>query len=107
MLSGRESVMRQTTQERRLMRRFDMHLPAAIKLAGIAEEPIATETKRQRPRNIFLPGPFLDPRDADRSHHDVSAAYHPDRPGSRALPRADHPGGGTASGLTSRNCRSD
>jgi hypothetical protein len=49
--------MRQTTQERRLMRRFDMHLPAAIKLAGIAEEPIATETQNVSARGIFF---YLD-----------------------------------------------
>jgi len=57
MLSGRESFMQQTTQERRLMRRFDMHLPAAIKLAGVAEEPIATETQNVSARGIFF---YLD-----------------------------------------------
>ena len=49
--------MRQTAQERRLMRRFDMHLPAAIKLAGVAEEPIATETQNVSARGIFF---YLD-----------------------------------------------
>ena len=39
------------------MRRFDMHLPAAIKLAGVSEEPIATETQNVSARGIFF---YLD-----------------------------------------------
>jgi hypothetical protein len=49
--------MSQTSQERRLMRRFDMHLPAAVKLADIAEREILTETQNVSARGIFF---YLD-----------------------------------------------
>jgi hypothetical protein len=44
------------TQERRLMRRFDMHLPAAIKFLEAGEE-VLTETQNVSARGIFF---YLD-----------------------------------------------
>jgi PilZ domain len=49
--------MAQPSQERRLMRRFDMHLPAAIKLADSADQALQTETQNVSARGIFF---YLD-----------------------------------------------
>ena len=57
MLLGREASMMQSTQERRLMRRFDMRLPAAIRLAGTSDAEFMTETQNVSARGIFF---YLD-----------------------------------------------
>ncbi len=45
MLLGRESDVTQPTQERRLMRRFDMRLPASVRVPDLGSGEFATETQ--------------------------------------------------------------
>ncbi|HEY1463462.1 MAG TPA: PilZ domain-containing protein [Terriglobales bacterium] len=49
--------MQQSSHERRLMRRFDMHLPAIIKLSDLGGEEVTTETQNVSARGIFF---YLD-----------------------------------------------
>ncbi len=46
--------MTSTIPERRAMRRFDMRLPAAVKLAHEAGEEMATETQNVSARGVFF-----------------------------------------------------
>ena len=50
-------MMSQPSQERRLMRRFDMHLPAAIKVTGPEGEELQTTTQNVSARGIYF---YLD-----------------------------------------------
>jgi len=72
MLVGREIAMEQTGQERRGMRRFDMRLPAAVKLPGIEE--LRTETQNVSARGVFF---YLDRSVAEGSHLDVTLTFPP------------------------------
>jgi PilZ domain len=57
MLLGRKISPLQSGEERRLMRRFDMRLPAAIKLAGPSPQDFLTETQNVSARGVFF---YLD-----------------------------------------------
>ena len=54
MLSGRPVNMTQTIPERRAMRRFDMRLPAAVRLAGGDGAELTTETENVSARGLFF-----------------------------------------------------
>ena len=49
--------MQQSTHERRLMRRFDMHLPATVKLTDLDGDEVSIETQNVSARGIFF---YLD-----------------------------------------------
>jgi hypothetical protein len=57
MLTRRESMMEQTEQERRSTRRFDMRLPAVVKLADNGPEELQTETQNVSACGVFF---YLD-----------------------------------------------
>jgi hypothetical protein len=56
MLLGKESLMLQPTpaQERRVMRRFDMRLPASVKVDGAALDALLNETQNVSARGDFF-----------------------------------------------------
>jgi hypothetical protein len=56
MLASEESVVLNTSDERRLMRRFDMRLPAIV-VAGEAADELLTETQNVSARGVFF---YLD-----------------------------------------------
>src|SRR5438046_5183070 len=49
-----ESSMPQAGQERRTMRRFDMRLPAAVRVAGNSLRDLLTETQNVSARGVFF-----------------------------------------------------
>lgn len=54
MLLSRELSMNgETTQDRRMMRRFDMRLPAAVRLSGVEDE-FFTETQNVSARGVYF-----------------------------------------------------
>jgi PilZ domain-containing protein len=57
MLAGRETGMLQPPEERRTMRRFDMRLPAAVRLSETGAEEFFTETQNVSARGVFF---YLD-----------------------------------------------
>jgi PilZ domain len=57
MLERQETKMQETTQERRGMRRFDMRLPASVKLEDASVSELLTETQNVSARGVFL---YLD-----------------------------------------------
>jgi PilZ domain len=72
MLLGRESTMLQPTQERRVMRRFDMRLPASVKVEAADE--LLTETQNVSARGVFF---YLDRPVAEGSHIEVTLTFPP------------------------------
>jgi len=54
MLSGRDPDMLQAQQERRTMRRFDMRLPAAVKIIESEAPELLTETQNVSARGVFF-----------------------------------------------------
>jgi hypothetical protein len=72
MLLGRESPMLQPTQERRVMRRFDMRLPASVKVDGVAVDELLTETQNVSARGVFF---YLDRPVAEGSHIEVTLTF--------------------------------
>jgi hypothetical protein len=71
MLLGREKDM-QPPQERRVMRRFDMHLPAAVRLAGSHE--FLTETQNVSARGVYF---YLDRALAEGTPIEVTMTFPP------------------------------
>jgi hypothetical protein len=57
MLLERETNMQQPPQERRAMRRFDMRLPAAVRIAGAEQDELLTETQNVSARGVYF---YLD-----------------------------------------------
>jgi hypothetical protein len=74
MLLGKESTMLQSTQERRVMRRFDMRLPASVKVDGVALDEFLTETQNVSARGVFL---YLDRPVAEGSNIEVTLTFPP------------------------------
>lgn len=66
--------MLQPTQERRTMRRFDMRLPAAVKVAGMAVDELLTETQNVSARGVFF---YLDRPIAEGSRIEVTLTFPP------------------------------
>src|SRR5438445_5457584 len=50
----RERPIQQTGQERRTMRRFDMRLPATVRVAGQGLRDLSTETQNVSARGVFF-----------------------------------------------------
>src|SRR5689334_18132887 len=74
MLLGREREMEQAPQERRGMRRFDMRLPAAVRLAGSEKAELFTETQNVSARGVFF---YLDRSVPEGSRVDVTLTFPP------------------------------
>src|SRR5258708_34447355 len=71
--------MQQNTQERRTMRRFDMRLPATVRLDGAGE--FHTETQNVSARGLFF---HLDRSAASLPLPDAPLTLHPDTPRTHA-----------------------
>ena len=76
MLLGKESNMLQSTpaQERRVMRRFDMRLPATVKVDGMTLDELLTETQNVSARGVFF---YLDRPVAEGSNIEVTLTFPP------------------------------
>jgi PilZ domain len=57
MFMENESLMAENSQDRRNVRRFDMHLPAVVQLDGMTADGLLTETQNVSARGIFF---YLD-----------------------------------------------
>ena len=72
------------------MRRFDMRLPAVVRLEGASE--FHTETQNVSARGVFLLSrPRHRRRHAPGSHANLPAPHHPHRRGPRPFHRPRHP----------------
>jgi hypothetical protein len=74
MFLGKESELPSSPDERRNMRRFDMRLPASIKLPGIAGDDLITETQNVSARGVFF---YLDRRPPEGSRIEVTLTFPP------------------------------
>src|SRR2546426_12355564 len=74
MLLGRESDVTQPTQERRLMRRFDMRLPASVRVPDLGSGEFATETQNVSARGVFF---YLDRPLAEGTRIEVTMTFPP------------------------------
>jgi hypothetical protein len=74
MLEKQESTMLEKAQERRVMRRFDMRLPASVKLEDASIGELLTETQNVSARGVFL---YLDRALAEGSRIDVTLTFPP------------------------------
>jgi hypothetical protein len=68
------STVLETTQERRGMRRFDMRLPASVKVEDASIGELLTETQNVSARGVFL---YLDRALAEGSHIHVTLTFPP------------------------------
>ncbi len=71
---GKEGDKLSSAQERRMMRRFDMRLPAAVKLANSDLGEITTETQNVSARGVFF---YLDRAIPEGSRVDVTMTFPP------------------------------
>jgi PilZ domain-containing protein len=74
MLLEREMSMMQPPQERRTMRRFDMRLPAAVRLTGVGGGELLTETQNISARGVFF---YLDRALAEGTPVEVTMTFPP------------------------------
>src|SRR5207237_9066406 len=74
MLLGRESDVTQPTQERRLMCRFDMRLPASVRVPDLGSGEFATETQNVSARGVFF---YLDRPLAEGPPIEVTMTFPP------------------------------
>ena len=74
MLLRKESTMLQPTRERRVMRRFDMRLPASVKVDSVALDELLTETQNVSARGVFF---YLDRPLAEGSNIEVTLTFPP------------------------------
>src|SRR6266852_5808007 len=70
----RESSTLQPGQERRTMRRFDMRLPASVRVAGNGLNGLLTETQNVSARGVFF---YLDRPLAEGSRIEVTLTFPP------------------------------
>jgi hypothetical protein len=66
--------MQQPPQERRSMRRFDMRLPARVKVVGVGLAELLTETQNVSARGVFF---YVDRPLAEGSHIEVTMTFPP------------------------------
>jgi PilZ domain len=66
--------MQQSAQERRTMRRFDMRLPASVRVAGNGLRDLMTETQNVSARGVFF---YLDRPLAEGSRIEVTMTFPP------------------------------
>jgi hypothetical protein len=57
MFFGKDADSPRSADDRRNMRRFDMRLPASVKLAGVSSDELMTETQNVSARGVFF---YLD-----------------------------------------------
>lgn len=62
------------TQDRRLMRRFDMRLPAAVRISGWSPDAFLTETQNVSARGVFF---YLDRAVAPGTRLEVTLTFPP------------------------------
>jgi hypothetical protein len=74
MLEKQESAMPEVSQERRLIRRFDMRLPAIVKVEDAGVDELLTETQNVSARGVFL---YLDRPLAEGSRIHVTLTLPP------------------------------
>src|SRR5260370_28698279 len=70
----RERIMQQPGQERRTMRRFDMRLPASVRVAGNGLRDLLTETQNVSARGVFF---YLDRPLAEGARIEVTMTFPP------------------------------
>ena len=66
--------MLQPAQERRTMRRFDMRLPASVRVAGKGVRDLLTQTRNVSARGVFF---YLDRPLAEGTHIEVTMTFPP------------------------------
>jgi hypothetical protein len=74
MLEKQESAMLEAPEERRRMRRFDMRLPATVKVEDASIDELLTETQNVSARGVFL---YLDRPLAEGSRIHVTLTLPP------------------------------
>jgi hypothetical protein len=74
MFLGNENAMPPSPPERRVMRRFDMRLPAMVKISGGAVEELLTETQNVSARGVFF---YIDRVVAEGSRIEVTMTFPP------------------------------
>jgi hypothetical protein len=70
----RENSMQQPAPERRTMRRFDMRLPASVRVAGNGLRDLMTETQNVSARGVFF---YLDRPLAEGARIEVTMTFPP------------------------------
>jgi hypothetical protein len=70
----RESPLQQSAPERRTMRRFDMRLPASVRIAGNGLRDLLTETQNVSARGVFF---YLDRPLAEGARIEVTMTFPP------------------------------
>ena len=66
--------MQQAGQDRRTMRRFDMRLPATVRIAGQGPRDLSTETQNVSARGVFF---YLDRPLAEGARIEVTMTFPP------------------------------
>jgi hypothetical protein len=74
MLLSKENGATQPSPERRTMRRFDMHLPASIRVGESALDELLTETQNVSARGIFF---YLDRPVPEGTRIEVTMTFPP------------------------------
>jgi hypothetical protein len=74
MLLERENSMLGSPQDRRTMRRFDMRLPAIVRIPSIAIDSLLTETQNVSARGVFF---YLDRTVAEGSRIEMTMTFPP------------------------------
>ena len=74
MLAETEKSRMEAGLERRMMRRFDMRLPASIRVRELGSEPFMTETQNVSARGVFF---YLDRPITEGSHIEVTMTFPP------------------------------
>ncbi len=74
MLEKQASAMLEPSQDRRLVRRFDMRLPAIVKLADADTDELLTETQNVSARGVFF---YLDRALSEGCHIHVTLTLPP------------------------------
>jgi hypothetical protein len=70
----RERLTQQSGQDRRVMRRFDMRLPATVRIAGQGLRDLSTETQNVSARGVFF---YLDRPLAEGARVEVTMTFPP------------------------------
>jgi hypothetical protein len=74
MLSMGQTEMPETPQDRRVMRRFDMRLPATVKMTGDVPDQMVTETMNVSAKGVFF---YLDKPIAEGCPLEVTLTFPP------------------------------
>ena len=74
MATGHASAKLQSNDERRVMPRFDMHLPAVVEITGATTGELLTETQNVSARGFFF---YLDRRLAEGTEIAVTMTFPP------------------------------